>query len=272
MPTIKSILEEDRKSLPEWFKHRVSKFNRNEFFASRTVFYPGAGIDGCPIELCSSTHAAHAFVYVDCNIPQDEIEKCVRWEGENSIKVGGVRGHKFKGYEVEYSEEIEQSTLLPPSFHFPNFPRYSCICTPVKSFAFFFVLRREAGFDNMHGPKRLAVLFIGDDGFYTFNALYCRNDVTPAPYLVVVVDYGSGLAATNSKFGQGGLLHRIASEHHVLPEWLLVGTTTKPWDGYEHTGADVLDCGREFAGKRKLYKYNSKLKKPVKTKRMSVIQ
>ena len=262
MPTIISILEEDREPLPEWLKNRVSKFDRNKFFASRTVFYPGSGIDGCPIEICSSTHAAHAFVYVDCKIPQDEIEKCIRWEGANSIKVGGgVRGHKFKGYEVEYSEEIEQSTLLP-RFHLRKFPRYSCICTPpVKSFAFFVVLRREEGFDNMHGPKRLAVLFIGDDGFYTFNALYCLNDVTPAPYLVVVVDYGFG-CATN-KFGQGGLLHQIALEHNVSPKWLLVGTTTEPWDEYENTGADIVECGREFAGERELYKYNSELKKPA---------
>ena len=256
MPTIKSILEKDRELLPEWLKNRVSKFDRKKFFASRTVFYPESGIDGCPIELCSSTHAAHAFVYVDCNIPQDEIEKCVRWEGEHSIKVGGVRGHKFKGYEVEYSEEIEQSNLLP-RFHLRHFPRYSCICTPVKSFAFFVVLRREEGSDNKHGPKRLAILFIGDDGFYTFNALYCQNGVTPAPYLVVVSNYG------NSKFGQGEFLRQIAMKHNVLPKWLLVRTTTEPWDEYENTGADIVDCGREFAGKRELYKHNSELKKPA---------
>ena len=257
MPTIKSILEEDCEPLPEWLKNRVSKFDRNKFFASRTVYYPGSGIDGCPIEICSSTHAAHAFVYVDCNIPQDEIEKCIRWEGENSIKVRDVRGHKFKGYEFEYSKEIEQATLLPPRFY-PGIPRYSCICDPpVNSFAFFVVLHREKGFDNKHGPKRLAILFIGDDGFYTFNALYCQNGVTPAPYLVVVSNYGYG------KFGQGGLLHQIAMEHNVLPKWLLVQTTTEPWDEYENTGADIVDCGREFAGERELYKHNSELKKPA---------
>ena len=81
------------------------------------------------------------------------------------------------------------------------------------------------------------------------------------PIWLLLWNYGFG-GATN-KFRQGGLLHQIALEHNVLPKWLLVGTTTEPWDEYENTGADIVDCGREFAGERELYKYNSELKKPA---------
>jgi len=40
-------------------------FNRDAFFASRVVYYPGSGADGHPVKLFGSTGRAHSFVYVD---------------------------------------------------------------------------------------------------------------------------------------------------------------------------------------------------------------
>ena len=65
MPTIIDILRQDPEPLPDWLRAGPASFDRNEFFGSRTVYYPGSGGDGQPVRLCALSHAAHAFVYVD---------------------------------------------------------------------------------------------------------------------------------------------------------------------------------------------------------------
>ena len=84
------------------------------------------------------------------------------------------------------------------------------------------------------------MLFVGGDGHATYDALYCQDDETPAPFLVVVEDYGFG--ANFSAFAAGGLLERIARRCDVLPKFLLVGprgpvASYRPWSGYSDTGA-----------------------------------
>jgi hypothetical protein len=52
---------------PRWLtSHRTGvKPNLSDFFGSRVVYYPGAGIDGQPVRLFNMTHSAHCFMYVD---------------------------------------------------------------------------------------------------------------------------------------------------------------------------------------------------------------
>ena len=55
-----------------------SLFNREDFFNSRVVFYPGAYVDGHAIKLFGSSHAAHCFVYCDYWHEQNEISRLVK--------------------------------------------------------------------------------------------------------------------------------------------------------------------------------------------------
>ena len=59
-------------------------------------------------------------------------------------------------------------------------------------FSLFVVLRRRETFDATHGPARVALLFVGGDSYATFDALYCQNDGTPAPFFVLIQDHGFG--------------------------------------------------------------------------------
>ena len=217
-------LQHDPKPLPEWLQGPSPMFDREKFFGSRTVYYPGSGDDGHPVSLCARAHATHAFVYVDYKISEEIIRRQV---------------HTFLGYEVDHLEEVSKETLRPGDWkqHIDasELPPQAYDFASVQPFALFVVLRRSDGFDDTHGPQRLAILFVGGDGYATFDALYCQDDDTPAPLLVVVQDHGFGDGY--SRFGKCGLLDRIAHRCGVFPEWLLVGNPSVAWSGYRDTCA-----------------------------------
>lgn len=66
LPTILDVLRLNPEKLPQWLAtDGPVRFERQTFFASRTVFYPGSVDDGQPIKLCAQSRAVHSFVYVD---------------------------------------------------------------------------------------------------------------------------------------------------------------------------------------------------------------
>ena len=82
------------------------------------------------------------------------------------------------------------------------------------------------------------MLFVGGDGFATFDALYCQGDGTPPPYLVVAKDHGFG--GNWDAFGEDGLLERLATNAERQPKYLFAWGNARPWAGCEHTGAEGL--------------------------------
>ena len=220
MLTIVEMLNMDPEPLPEWLHRCPSRFSRSDFFGSRTVYYPGSGNDGQPVSLCARSHAAHTFIYVDYSM---------RINNPESV---------FLGYDVEYTEELGEADLGEPCGWMNVKPEYDL--KPIEPFASFVVLHRQAKKHGSHGPIRLAILFVGADGFDTFDALYCQNNSTPAPFLIVAHDHGFG--GNYDHFGQDGLLQTLAESHNREPKWLLVGVgnNTTPWVNYDDAGADEI--------------------------------
>ena len=97
------MLQQCPEPLPRWLARPTSGFDRESFFAGRTVYYPGFGNDGEPVRLCARAHAAHAFVYVDYGVSKETVS-------ERVYRVGD-RG--FLGYTVEHEEELSESDLRP---------------------------------------------------------------------------------------------------------------------------------------------------------------
>ena len=223
-------LRVDPEPYPRWLQFSSPKFNRSDFFGSRTVYYPGSGFDGQPVKFSSMAHFAHAFVYVDYGVSQEEIED---------------RVSEFSGYSVKCTETVQKTSLRPggwePHIERANKPGLSYSFASAEPFAWFVVMKRDDEVDETHGPKRLAVLFIGGDGHATYDALYCQQDGTPAPYLIMIQDHGFG--GNYSSFGEGGILSEIARNCDVLPEWLLVGRPSRAWLGYDNTGAEPQPGG-----------------------------
>jgi len=98
------ILGQKHDQMPEWLAAGPPfTFNRDRFFASRTLFYPGSGLDGQPVSLIARSHAAHAFIYVDYGVGMEEIRE----------QVHGPDPCRFRGYTVEHEENPGQGILRP---------------------------------------------------------------------------------------------------------------------------------------------------------------
>ena len=235
MPTIVDILQREPEAQPDWlYTHKSPRFDRNEFFRSRTVYYPGSGNDGQPVMLCALSSAAHAFVYVD---------QAVDWNTLSSRLTDPDQG--FRGYVLVHHEKVTEKDLRPGGWtaHIKKDEarganRFHSAFT--KPFARFVVLERLHG-DEEHGPWRLAILFVGGDGFASYDALYCQEDGTPPPFLAVIQDHGFG--GNHDRFDRHGLLEHIARRTGILPEFLLVADCSIPWSGYADTGADAEPGG-----------------------------
>ncbi len=102
--TIVDVLGSDPEPLPEWLVAHGNppRFNREKFFDSRTVYYPGYGDDGHPVELFNRSHAAHTFIYVDHGVGRDPLAQRLR-----------DRKQGFLGYEVAHQQELSEDTLRP---------------------------------------------------------------------------------------------------------------------------------------------------------------
>ena len=227
-------LQHHREASPDWLRERVSEFDRTAFLGSRTVYYPGSGEDGQPVKLCALSHSAHAFIYVDYGVSKETIQDRLRWFG----------GDGFRGYSIEYEQTVSERKLRPggyqPHVKKSELPDEFYRFASVMPYALFVVLKRDDDIDDSHGPMRLAILFVGGDGYATYDALYCQEDGTPPPFLVVIEDYGFGGNA--NRFGRGGLLEKIARQCDVLPRCMVVGHG-EPWSGYEDSGADAEPGG-----------------------------
>ena len=202
------------------------------------------------MSICARAHAAHAFVYVDYGVSKETV----------SERVKGIGDPGFIGYGVEHEEEVSESDLRPGGWtqhveerDLPQDPYWFANVTP---YGLFMVLKRKEDRDESHSPERLALLFIGGDGHATYDALFCQNDGTRPPFLVVVQDHGFG--GDYSTFGPSGLLARIARRCDVLPKWLLVGARGQqerfqPWSGYRDAGAES-EPGGEHGNPRRLFR------------------
>ena len=236
-PTIVNVLGRNPEPLPEWLADdNPPRFNRDNFFGSRTVYYPGCGKDVQPVRLCNRSHAAHTFIYVDHEVEQDALARRLR-----DPEAGGVR------YEVVHQEELSEDDLRPGGW---RLHATAGEAHRIDSSGWFVVLDRQQPWADDHGSERFATLFIRGDGYANYDALFCQDDGTPPPFLAVIQDHG--FAGNPDRFGRDGLLECIARRQGVLPKYLLVGNPSREWLGFADTGA-TADPGGMYDNERRLF-------------------
>jgi hypothetical protein len=233
-----------KENLPMWLHDwsPAAKVSIDDFFASRVVFYPGSGTDGQPVQFFGLRHAAHCFVYADYGITRDHVQKEL-----------GADGHPFAGYKSAGHEELLEHDLTPNGWlpHINPKAAPPGPVAPVLPYAFVEILERRPGFDDAHGPQRLAILFLCADGVAAYDSLFCQVNAT-APYAVVLQDHGWGGNWTT--FGEGGHLEKLASSTGRLPQFLLVAANTDVWGGYSAIDGATLGGGGMHAFERQLWK------------------
>lgn len=243
--TLYEYLHQQQEDLPSWLDrfNPGDPFPREQFFASRVVYYPGSGIDGHPVKLFGGSHSAHCFVYADYGVNQDELEQQLE-----------DPQHGFRGYHtlarLQLSEHDLVSGRFNPHTHAQDVPSFAT--TANSPFGFLEVLERDAKLDDNHGAPRLAIVFLGADGIASYDALFCQEHSGAPPFAVLLQDHG--FSGNYNRFGRDGLLCDIASRCNVFPKFLVVADNTDPWDCYSQIKDIEPDMGGMHAHKRYLFK------------------
>jgi len=248
--TLYEYLRQEAEDIPLWLeKFRDGDgFSHRDFFNSRVVYYPGSGTDGHPVKVFGSTHSAHCFVYADYIITQDSLEKELQHPE-----------HRFLGYHTLSRLQLRKTDIVPDGWttnlrpdEIP--PKRNDFVAPeiaAAPFGFLEVLERDATLDDRHGARRLAILFLGADGFATYDALFCQGAGHSVPFAVLLQDHGFG--GNYDSFGGGALLERIALRCNVVPRRLLVAEDTRPWQDFERVQCVEGDGGGMWNIDRFLY-------------------
>ncbi len=228
--------------IPYWLANfnENSVFDREHFFGSRVVYYPGSGFDGHPVQVFGSADWAHCFVYVDSHVELSELHR------ELASPTYG-----FAGYSSLRRIPLTWADLVPRGRNPHDLPRLvdgSSDGSP----GFLEVLARHVEKDAQHGPSRLAVLFLHADAFAAYQALFDRRFTSAPPHVVVVQDHGFG--RNLSKFGRDGELSRIAGHQRMLPDWLFVAEYSDAWEGYQLVDNVEGSRGGRHSDLRHLYR------------------
>lgn len=188
-----------------------------EILKERILYYPGSGFDGQPIKTFNIAHAVHVYLYVDYLLTMEELKRVLSLDG-------------FRGYHLLDTQRISETDLAPHGWRPHVEIQRHTIFNRTAPYCFMNIYERDADYDDSHGGLRFAVIFLCADGHATYDAIFANYFHEKAPFVVVLQDHGFG--GNYSRFGNGGLMHKVAKTANVFPEYLLVADDTDCWEHY----------------------------------------
>ena len=248
-----SFLNDLREKCPDWLMsfNQGSRFKAEDFFNERIVFYAGSGFDGSPVKSFGQPHACHKFVYADYGVTKEELYIQLA----NPLTA-------FKGYQTFLRLELTQNEIIPTgwiqhiAFTKINAESYRYSSVRQNPYAFIEILERDQRFTDEHGPKRLAILFVGGDAIATYDALFCQKPIRPFAAVLEDHSFGGGYTV----FGKGGLLEELAFMRNSLPHYLLVASrSTEVWTSYEMVKDAPVSIGGIWNSERHFYRYKNEI-------------
>lgn len=221
LPSPRDALSRVKEVMPTWLREcRCLDGNvLTGFLSSRTVFYPGSGLDGHAIELFGSTHSAHCFIHVDYGVDestsskvldvlqQDAPYRCKGYSPSQVVKLTADRLRDLFGLRMTHPVPGQNADLQD---------------------GFWTILQRDSGLNDEHGPERLAFLHIHAEAVWLYWNL-CQS--AHRAFAVVLQDHGFGGNWTDFG-GADSYLFQCAERNGLLPEWLLVAKNTDCWPNY----------------------------------------
>jgi len=146
-----------------------------------SVFYPASAMDGRPVKYLAGF--SYSFVYADCNVSQD-------------VLIGNL--DTFQGYRIYYSRSVTREELCFKSFQpilpepTDGDPKRLHVRAGFSPYALWAVFERRPEFDEVHGPERFSLLFVGGEGVATFQSLYYSNQRAPSVITLIMCDAFTG--------------------------------------------------------------------------------
>ena len=244
---IKDYLENDKEPIPDWLNNHKAgnKINIREVLSHRILYYPGAYDDGEPLRDFNKTNHLHTFFYVDYLMNEADLRKKL------------TDNNAFTGYTLLDIQNLTPKELVPDGWtrHFtptrediermPNDAQQN-------TFGLIAIFEREPTFDDSHGAKRFALIYLKSDGIATYDAVFA-NYKNP-PQVLVLQDHGFGCGY--APFGNDGPLVKIANITNCYPNYIFCAENTLIWDGYEKVDGLFPEIAEMHYTKRILYKKN----------------
>ena len=104
----------------------------------------------------------------------------------------------FKGYRLFHLRSVKKEELCfkpyTPILPLPTDgdPRRLHVRPEFAPYALWAVYERRAEFDEVHGPQRFSLLFVGGEGAATFQSLYYSNGCSPSIITLIRCDAFTG--------------------------------------------------------------------------------
>lgn len=199
----------------------------------RSVFYPASKMDGRPVRYLAGF--SHSFIYADCNVSQDLLTRNL---------------DTFKGYRLYYSRSVTREELCFKSFQpilaepTDGDPRWLRVQADFSPYALWAIYDRRPEFDEVHGPARFSLLFVGGEGVATFQSLYYSNQCAPSVITLIRCDAFTG--NWTQFFDPKKIFARSVMQNpHGTPDYLFCDYMQgPPWHWYsklQHTVASAID-------------------------------
>ena len=215
--------------VPNWLYR--GDFTLENFFRSRTIFYPGAGNDGHAIATFNASRTAYCFIYVDYGYDPDTLPTELTFPGDlaNTIRTRTGRNPdgflieltptflRFRGDPVEYPRDLlgnfrnltiqwlrgyrwlRLERLNPAIFQVRGAMGgdQSIWFAPlgrrlVEPFVLLAIYERLPQFGDDHGGERIAVLFVRAEANRLYRRLYAQLFPENPPFAVLLQDHGLG--------------------------------------------------------------------------------
>ncbi len=260
-----------REPTPDWLMaiNKDSEIPWKQFFESRTVFYPGAGMDPHTVNVFGGGHCAHCFINVDyldmkIGVEGKTRERIFSAEDISTDKdIQQADGYYdlstplFPDYTLIYSQSLSESEFFamykdPYSYiKDPDLQRFKEKSTFDRGehFVKFYVFERNENCNEPHSVERFALLYLGADAFPVFNAIYSQGRANL--FAAIIEDYGFG--CQYERFGNGELLHEMAKKAKIFPKLILTRSDcSDTWRNYKVIKG--LDASKGVHLERELYK------------------
>ncbi len=211
--SVSDYLSIDPEKMPDWIENYEfgNRFDINEVFNNRILFYPGAGNDGEPIRICNKAHALHTYIYVDYGVSIANVLNEFR------------RPNVVRGYHLLDNIEHITRDILPSPFYTYTSDGH----VKRTNFALLFVFERNQDYGEDFGAKRFAIIYIKEDAIKSYERLFANT--SKAPYILVTKDHGFG--GNYTRFDKDGLLNKFVVKNK--PEYVLCANSSKIYCGYQ---------------------------------------
>ena len=225
-PAMVEYLRQFREQPPKWLLD--GDITLDNFFESRTVFYPGSGNDGQAIAIFNASRSAHCFVYVDtkynCDTFLDEIHRPEDFPRPERRDLRGYRllnSHTFQAKELGWND----TSLWIESLG--------------RKLILLAVYGRLPEFDENHGGRRLAVLFVGAEAKAFCKTIYGRLFRRSPPFAVLAENY-----MNMGSYGRGADFYNPQGPiaETIKPEFLLTIRKERIWPSYRKAGCRHINA------------------------------